>query len=112
MRCKITHCLRKKKKKSGKKEKNSNLYTYDTVLDLFDEVHLHHYPDQTKSRASYLPLLELRAKENPDDYYGLIYLAHEYYYRGKYESSIDTLDKVLDNFGDRLVKETSLALGN
>ena len=83
-------------------ETNSNLYTYDTVLDLFDEVHLHHYPDQTKSRASYLPLLELRAKENPDDYYGLIYLAHEYYYRGKYESSIDTLDKVLDNFGDRL----------
>ena len=45
-------------------ETNSNLYSYNNVLELFDEVHLHHYPDQTKSRSSYLPLLELRVKEN------------------------------------------------
>lgn len=83
-------------------ETNSNLYSYNNVLELFDEVHLHHYPDQTKSRSSYLPLLELRAEENPDDHYGLIYLAHEYYYRGKYKESIETLDKVLNNFKDRL----------
>lgn len=80
----------------------SNLYTYDKILDLFDKIHLHHYPDRNKSRASYLPLLELRAKENPDDYYGLIYLAHEYYYRNKYECSIETLDKVLNNYSERL----------
>lgn len=80
---------------------NSNLYSYENTLDLFDKVHLHHYPDRTKSRASYLPLLELRAKENPEDHYGLIYLAHEYYYRGKYLRSIETLNDILENHSDR-----------
>ena len=83
-------------------ETGSNEYEYNQVLNLFDSVHLHHYPDQTKSRSSYMPLLELRAQEYPNDHYGLIYLAHEYYYRGRYEDSISTLDKVLDNFRDRL----------
>lgn len=82
-------------------ETGSNLYYGENVLDLFDEVHLHHYPDQTKSRGSYLPLLELRAKENPDDHYGLIYLAHEYYYRGKYEKSIEVLKYILGNHSDK-----------
>ena len=80
---------------------NTNLYTYEHELDLFDVVHLHHYPDQTKSRASYLPLLELRAKENPEDYYGLIYLAHEYFYRGKYTRSIETLENILTNYSEK-----------
>ena len=79
----------------------SNLYNSSQCLDLFDEVHLHHYPDQTKSRGSYLPLLELRAKENPEDYYGLIYLAHEYYYRAKYEDAIKLLNKILSNYNDK-----------
>lgn len=83
------------------KETNSNLYYYDNILDLFDEVHLHHYPDQTKSRGSYLPLLELRAEENPEDYYGLIYLAHEYYYRHKYNESISLLKKILTEHRDK-----------
>ena len=74
---------------------NTNLYGTSPVLDLFDYIKLHHYPDQSKSRGSYLELLKLRAKENPDDYYGLIYLAHEYYYRGYYNASIETLDNVL-----------------
>ena len=80
------------------KNTNSNNYYSNECLDLFNEVHLHHYPDQTKSRASYLPLLELRAEENPDDYYGLIYLAHEYYYRGLYTKSIDLLDRIVIQF--------------
>lgn len=80
---------------------NSNLYYYDHTLDLFDEIHLHHYPDQTKSRGSYLPLLELRAKENPEDYYGLIYLAHEYYYRRKYDQSIELLNRILTDYKDK-----------
>lgn len=56
---------------------------------------LHHYPDITKSRGNYLPLLEQRATEDDADYYGLIYLAHEYNYRGKYQKSIYTLNRVL-----------------
>lgn len=81
---------------------DTNDYFSNQCLDLFDEVHLHHYPDQTKSRASYLPLLELRAEENPDDYYGLIYLAHEYYYRRFYDKSIDLLNRILKNFNSTL----------
>ena len=78
---------------------NTNLYDSEVTLDLFDSgVHLHHFPDYSKPRSSYLPLLELRAEENPDDYYGLIYLAHEYFYRSKYEKSIETLNKVLTKF--------------
>ena len=30
-------------------------------------VQLNHYPDSTKSRSSYLPLLELSVAENPND---------------------------------------------
>lgn len=43
-----------------------------------NKIYLHHWPDNTKSRGSYLPLLELRASEEPDDIYGLYYLAREY----------------------------------
>lgn len=57
---------------------------------------LHHYPDSSKSRSNYLPLLELRAQENTDDLYGLIYLAHEYNYRGMPQKSIDTLEQCIE----------------
>lgn len=67
----------------------------------WDEIVLEHFPDRTKSRGSYLPLLELRAKESPDDYYGLFYLSHEYHYRGFYDKSIDLLNKILTEFADK-----------
>jgi tetratricopeptide (TPR) repeat protein len=81
---------------------NSNNYYIDSTLDLFDKITLHHYPDKNKSRASYLPLLELRVKENPDDYYGSIYLAHEYYYRQKYAKSVALFNKILDKFSNKI----------
>lgn len=85
-----------------REEDHSDLnYHIDNTLDLFEDIFLHHYPDQTKSRGSYLPLLELRKSENPDDYYGKIYLAHEYYYRGHYEQAIAELQEILDNYKDK-----------
>ena len=48
-----------------------------------DFIMLHHYPVYKETRKSYLPLLEMRADENPDDFFGLVYLAHEYKYAGK-----------------------------
>lgn len=72
-------------------------YTKNHSLDLFDSIFLHHYPDQSKSRGSYLPLLELRAEEDPNDYNGLYYYAHELYYRGYYEKSISVLDDILND---------------
>lgn len=79
------------------KTTGSNNYPQENTLYLFDEIHLHHYPDKAKSRASYLPLLELRVKENPNDLYGKIYLAHEYFYREKFGSSIRIFNEIIDN---------------
>ena len=60
-----------------------------------DEITLNHYPDSTKSRGQYLPLLELSVKENPNDDRNLHYLGREYMYYGKWNESIDTLIKHL-----------------
>lgn len=79
----------------------SELYPEDVSLNLFDEITLQHYPDDTKSRSNYLPLLELREKENKEDWYGLIYLAHEYYYQGLYQQAITKCDYILTNYRDK-----------
>lgn len=56
---------------------------------------LNHYPDRTKSRSSYLPLLELSVKENPDNDRNLHYLGREYMYYERWQECIDTLIKHL-----------------
>ncbi len=56
-----------------------------------DGITLNHYPDSTKSRSSYLPLLELSVEEDPDDDRNMHYLGREYMYYGKWNECIDTL---------------------
>lgn len=58
-------------------------------------IHLNHYPDKSKSRSSYLPLLELAVKENPLNDRMMHYLGREYMYYGMYDKSIETLKKHL-----------------
>lgn len=60
-----------------------------------DEITVEHYPDKEKSRSSYLPLLELSVKEDPEDDRNMHYLGREYMYYGKYNEAIDTLIKHL-----------------
>lgn len=60
-----------------------------------DKITVNHYPDNTKSRNSYLPLLELSVKEDPDDDRNMHYLGREYMYYGENEKAIDTLIKHL-----------------
>jgi len=79
----------------------SDEYLREHTITLWDDVVLEHFPDQTKSRGSYLPLLELRAQENPDDYYGLFYLSHEYNYRGMYDKSTELLKRLLSDYSHR-----------
>ena len=57
---------------------------------------LKHYPDYNKSRGSYLPLLELSVKEDPNDDRNRHYLGREYMYYGRWNDAIDTLIKHLD----------------
>ena len=61
-----------------------------------DEITVNHYPDSTKSRSSYLPLLELSVKENPNDDRNMHYLGREYMFYGKWNESIDILIKHLN----------------
>ena len=56
-----------------------------------DEITLNHYPDNNKSRSSYLSLLELSVKEDPEDDRNMHYLGREYMYYGKWNEAIDTL---------------------
>ena len=57
---------------------------------------LNHYPDKTKSRKSYLPLLELSVKEDPEDDRNMHYLGREYMYYQKWDDCIETLKKHLN----------------
>lgn len=61
-----------------------------------DEITLNHYPDSTKSRSSYLPLLELSVEESPNDDRNMHYLGREYMYYGKWNECIDTLIRHLN----------------
>ena len=56
---------------------------------------LNHYQDYTKSRNSYLPLLELSVNEDPLDDRNMHYLGREYMYYGFYDKAISTLHKHL-----------------
>lgn len=56
---------------------------------------LNHYPDLSKPRTQYLPLLELSAEENPEDDRTIFWLGREYFYYRNYERCIETLKKHL-----------------
>ena len=69
------------------------VYTGNTPYQIIDAdgIQLNHYPDPTKSRAQYLPLLELAVQEKPDDDRNMHYLGREYMYRGEWGKCIATL---------------------
>jgi len=61
-----------------------------------DNLIINHYPDTTKSRSSYLPLLELSVLEDPTDDRNMHYLGREYMFYRKWNECIDTLIKHLN----------------
>lgn len=65
-------------------------------IKVTNEITLNHYPDKQKSRSSYLPLLELSVKEDPNDDRNMHYLGREYMYYEKWNECIDTLIKHLN----------------
>jgi len=67
-----------------------------------DGFKLHHYAVPKESRNSYLPLLEMRVQEYPDDLSGWHYLTHQYFYEGKYQNCIDFGKKMLEKFDSSL----------
>ena len=67
----------------------------ENCLDAGENIYLHHWPDKSKSRSNYLPLLELSVKEDPNDDRNLHYLGREYMYYHKYTKAIKTFHKHL-----------------
>lgn len=65
-------------------------YEYQYFID---DILIEHYPDNSKPRSQYLPLLELAVKERPDDQRNLHYLGREYFYYKMYNEAIHTLLK-------------------
>ncbi len=67
----------------------------EEVFKRADNLIINHYPDDKKSRSSYLPLLELAVKEDPENDRNMHYLGREYMYYKKWNEAIDTLIKHL-----------------
>ena len=65
-------------------------------IQITDKITVNHYPDDTKSRSSYLPLLELSVEENPKDDRNVHYLGREYMFHRRWNECIDTLIKHLN----------------
>ena len=58
-------------------------------------IQLNHYADPTKSRAQYLPLLELAVRENPHNDRNMHYLGREYFFHGQWDACISVLHRHL-----------------
>ena len=71
-----------------------NTNNKESIITL-DNITRNHYPDRNKSRSSYLPLLELAIKENPNDDRNMHYLGREYMYYNQNDKAIKTLKKHL-----------------
>ena len=71
---------------------------------------LNHYPDTTKPRAQYLPLLELSAAENPDDDRTAFWLGREYMYYGMLDKSIEELERHLSLPSAKWAEERSASM--
>lgn len=62
----------------------------------FDEVEIHHYPDNTKSRGQYLPLLALSVEEDPADDRNAFYYARELFFTGDKDKALLEFKRHLD----------------
>ena len=58
-------------------------------------IQLNHRADPEKSRAQYLPLLELSVREAPQDDRNMHYLGREYFFHARWDDCIRTLKKHL-----------------
>lgn len=69
-----------------------------TGMEVQEDVGLeiHHFPDQTKSRGQYFPLLELAVEEEPNDDRNVFYLGREYFYHGMYGKAAVMLKRHLE----------------
>ena len=70
--------------------------TTQEVQSFCDGLEIHHHPDSSKSRAQYLPLLELAVRERPEDDRNQFYLGREYMFVGQKANSEHHLKRALE----------------
>jgi glycosyltransferase involved in cell wall biosynthesis len=58
-----------------------------TEVQEWISLEIEHYPDESKSRGQYLPLLELAVSESPTDDRNVYYLAREYFFNRMYDKA-------------------------
>lgn len=51
------------------------------------KLEIHHYPDSTKSRSQYMPLLKLAVEEDPEDDRNAFYYARELFFHADHENA-------------------------
>jgi glycosyltransferase involved in cell wall biosynthesis len=72
------------------------------VTDRMDEVQewigleIEHYPDETKPRSQYLPLLELSVVEDPSDDRNAFYYARELFFYNRFDEAVKEFRRYLE----------------
>ena len=88
----------------------SRIYRHKAEKKVYiDGMVLNHYPDSSKSRSSYLPLLELATTESPNDSRMSYYLGREYMYMAMWQKSITELERHLSLPSSTWAEERSAA---
>lgn len=73
------------------------------ITDRIDEVQewvdlqINHFPDHSKPRSQYFPLLEVAVAEDPTDDRNQYYLAREYFFNGMFDKAAQMFDNHLAN---------------
>ena len=71
-----------------------NVYGIPEVQDWVD-LEIHHYPDNTKPRSQYLPLLKLSVEEDPSDDRNAFYYARELFFYNQYYEAAEEFKRHL-----------------
>lgn len=74
------------------------IYSYgiEEKQEWIEGLETHHYPDPTKSRSQYLPLLEMSVKEDPYNDRNAFYYGRELYFYGRYQEAAAELKRHLE----------------
>ena len=67
-----------------------------TEVQEWTKLEIHHFPDHTKSRGQYFPLLELAVQEQPWDDRNSYYLGREYCYHQMWDKAAPELKRYLE----------------
>lgn len=86
-------------------EDDNEEFDRSRVLNVFDEIYLHHYQDREKARTSYLPLLKIRVEENPDELQSRTHLIHEYLYNDQFQNCIDEIENTINRFDTEMTTD-------